>query len=88
MNARNSIGSTPLHWACEDASVEIVELMVKNWKEFCIDIKAQDDDGDTPLDVTNWLHRYSSNKNLKNLKQIEEMLKNEYSKMDDAEQSD
>ena len=88
LNARNSIGSTPLHWACEDASVEIVELMVKNWKELCIDIQAQDDDGVTPLDVTNWLHRYSSNKNLKNLKQIEEMLKNEYSKMDDAEQSD
>ena len=86
MNARNSIGSTPLHWACEDASVEIVELMVKNWKEFCIDIKAQDDDGDTPLDVTNlWFQRNPWNKHLK---QVKEMLKNEYSKMNDAEQSD
>ena len=89
LNAKDIV-KTPLHSACEDANLVVVELMVKNWKEFCIDIKAQNSGGYTPLDITNFRLKNPWNKRLKlkRLKQIKKMLENEYSKMDDAEQSD
>ena len=57
--------------------------MLKNWGEFGLDIKAQDNQGKTPIDfVKEWI-QITFNRELKEkLKQIMKMLEMEYSKMD------
>ena len=83
LNARDYEGCTALHRICDsDRSLSrrrIVELMMKNWKEFCIDIKARNNAGRTPLDRASQIFGDID------LKQIKEMLENEYSKIDDTE---
>ena len=79
LNARDYEGCTALHRICDsDRSLSrrrIVELMMKNWKEFCIDIKARNNAGRTPLDRASQIFGDID------LKQIKEMLENEYSKI-------
>ena len=53
MNTKDKWGSTALHWACMYGRTETVQVILKNWKELDIDIKAQDNDGKTALDLTN-----------------------------------
>ena len=53
-------------------------MILKNWKEFGIDIKAQNNQGKTALDVIN--HRQGENIN-----QIKQMLETEYSQIDITE---
>ena len=81
MNYRDVRGWTALHRACQYGHIETVHLMMKNWKEFGIDIKAQDNEGKTPLDNA----RIQEDRYNENRKHIIEMLEIEYSKMDDPE---
>ena len=53
-------------------------MILKNWKEFGIDIKAQDNDGKTALDFIN--HQWGEKAN-----QIKKMLEKEYSQIDVTE---
>ena len=53
-------------------------MILKNWKEFGIDIKAQNDVGKTALDLIN-------NKEGEEYDQIKKMLENEYSQIDVTE---
>jgi len=48
-------------------------MILKNWKEFGIDIKAQDNDGETALDLIN------------EDDEIKKMLEEEYSQIDVTE---
>ena len=57
---------------------ESVQMILKNWKEFGIDIKAQNDEGSTALDLIN--RRWGENSN-----QIKKMLEKEYSRIDVTE---
>ena len=50
-------------------------MILKNWKEFGIDIKAQKNDGRTALDLVSHQEGAKS-------KQIKEMLETEYSRID------
>jgi ankyrin repeat protein len=45
VNAKDSKGETPLHWACRNGRVQIVKELL----EHGADIEAKDNDGDTPL---------------------------------------
>ena len=58
--------------------------MLKNWEEFGLDIKAQDNQGKTPIDyVKERIQKTSRYSELKdNLEQVMKMLEMEYSKMD------
>ncbi len=53
-------------------------MILKNWKEFGIDIKAQDDQGQTALYLIN--HRKGVKWN-----QFTKMLEKEYSQIDETE---
>ena len=57
---------------------ESVLMILKNWNEFGIDIKAQNDEGSTALDLIN--RRWGENSN-----QIKKMLEKEYSRIDVTE---
>ena len=46
INAQDSSGFTPLHYACKNGLLEMVEILVKNDN---ININAIDDTGSTPL---------------------------------------
>ena len=61
-----------MHVACFFGNTEIVQMILKNWIEFGIDIKTQNNNGETALDLIN--HRDSERYN-----QIKKMLENEYS---------
>ena len=95
LNARDNtyLGSTALHQLFgfdnrrQNNKIRIIELMMKNWKEFGIDIKAQDNRGKTPLaqakQCSGWGWGFEPGFHAGELKEIVEMLENEYSKMDD-----
>ena len=51
MNDKDCMGRTAVHCACANGRIETVQLMLKNWKEFGIDIKAQTNQGESALDV-------------------------------------
>ena len=53
-------------------------MILKNWKELDIDIKAQDNDGKTALDLTNHYPWYDHPK-------IRKMLESEYSQIEVTE---
>ena len=46
VNAKNSVGFTPLHYAAHGGQKEIAELLIAAEA----DVNAKDDDGTTPLD--------------------------------------
>ena len=89
LNARDNtyLGSTALHQLFgfdnrrQNNKIRIIELMMKNWKEFGIDIKVQDNRGKTPLAEAKQCSGWGFHAG--ELKEIVEMLENEYSKMDD-----
>ena len=56
-------------------SEETAKFILQNWKEFGIDIKAQDNAGCTTLDMLMLSHD----------KELIKLLKEEYSKIDDDE---
>ena len=57
--------------------------MLKNWGEFGLDIKAQDNRGKTPIDFVKERIQTPPYRELKdNLEQVMKMLEMEYSKMD------
>ncbi|CAM9790448.1 unnamed protein product, partial [Ectocarpus sp. 6 AP-2014] len=53
VNARTQHNNTPLHTACERASVSVVELLLR-WGA---DEKLANNDGDTPADVVGVLEQ-------------------------------
>ena len=53
-------------------------MILKNWKEFGIDLKAQNNQGKTALDLIN-------NRNCKKYNKIKKMLEKEYSQIDVTE---
>ena len=55
-------------------------MILKNWKEFGIDIKAQNNQGKTALDLINHREGEGEENN-----QIKKMLKKEYSPIDVTE---
>ena len=67
-----------MHDACMIGQTESVLMILKNWNEFGIDIKAQNDEGSTALDLIN--RRWGENSN-----QIKKMLEKEYSRIDVTE---
>ena len=52
LNATDGWKKTGLYLACENYKTETVKAILKNWKEFGIDIKAEDRRGYNPLEVT------------------------------------
>merc|ERR1711860_260285 len=77
MNTKDNNGWTAWHLACIYGQTEtaqlITEKILKNWKEVGIDIKAQDNEGKTALDLCGpW-------------NQIKKMLEKEYSQIDVTE---
>ena len=66
-----------MHWACWNGRTETVQMILKNWKEFGIDIKVQNNRGQTALDHVN----RSCFGNLV----IKRMLENEYLQIDVTE---
>jgi len=82
MNTKDNNGWTAWHLACIYGQTEtaqlITEKILKNWKEFGIDIKAQDNEGKTALDLINEEEGEIWN-------QIKEMLESEYSQIDVTE---
>jgi len=78
LNAKEDSGWTALHFACNLGGTETVQMILKNWKEFGIGIKAQDNDGETALDLNN--HRKGEEWN-----QIKKMLEREYAQIDVTE---
>ncbi len=54
LNAKNAMGRTAFHEACLRGKTETVQVMIENWKDFGkVDIKAQDKEGKTALDLIN-----------------------------------
>ena len=47
-NVRNKDGDTPLHAACEEGSIEVLEILVTDQR---CDVNIQDDYGNTPLHI-------------------------------------
>ena len=64
-----------MHDACMIGQTESVQMILKNWKEFGIDIKAQNEYGETALEFI--YYRQSAKIN-----QIESMLEKEYFQID------
>ena len=57
--------------------------MLKNWEEFGLDIKAQDNRGKTPIDfVKERIQTAVYLDQIENLERVMKMLEMEYSKMD------
>ena len=49
-----SYGDTPFHKACDESRrIDTVKMLLENWNEFAIDIKAQNHEGKTALDLLN-----------------------------------
>ena len=61
-----------------DNVAETVQMILKNWKEFAIDIRAQNNHGQTALDLVNQHERGIWN-------QIKQMLETEYAQIDVTE---
>ena len=51
--SKNEYGSTALHEACYNGHTDTVQMIQKHSKEFGIDIKVQNNDGETALDLIN-----------------------------------
>ena len=89
LNAKDDDGNTAFHHACitacfhstetDDSTDSTVKMFLENWKEFGIDIKVQNNDGQTALDILCW------NDNDEQLKEVRTMCEEEYSKIDTAE---
>ena len=75
LNAKDEVGNTAFQLACIQTVKETAEFILQNWKEFGIDIKAQNNEGCTTLDMLMFSHD----------KELITMLKEEYSKIDDYE---
>ena len=88
LNAKDDDGNTALHHACitacnyspeNDSTDSTVKMFLEIWREFGIDIKVQNNDGQTALDILCW------NDNDEQLKEVRTMCEEEYSKIDTAE---
>ena len=67
-----------MHWACNSGRTETIQMILKIWREFNIDIKAQNNEGKTALDFIDYLQGEMRN-------QIKEMLEKESSRIDVTE---
>ena len=86
-----------MHVACKNGEPETVQMILENWKEFGIDIKALDNQGHTALDVINeelnddssssYSYSYSSEEEnyFDEHNEIKKMLEKEYSQIDNAQ---
>ena len=75
MDTKDDSGRTVWHEACYHGQTETVQMILKNWKEFGIDIKAEDNDGKTALDLIN----EEDEDNVEEYDDIRKMLEKEYS---------
>ena len=87
LNAKDDDGNTALHHACitackysteNDCIDSTVKMFLEIWREFGIDIKVQNNDGQTALDI---LRENDTDE----LKDVRTMCEEEYSKIDTAE---
>ena len=69
---------TGFYYACLVENTKIVKLILENWKEVGIDIKTQNIEGNTALDILRLRHQNRQN-------EVITMLEEEYSKMDSSE---
>ena len=67
--------------------IATVKMLLKYWNEFGIDIKAQNDEGETALDLLNdMLGRIRWNiRVIDKLKAVKKMFEEEYAKIDNSE---
>ena len=78
LDSRDNEGRTPFLYACDNGCTDIATLILENWKEAGINIKAQDNEGNTALDIL-------SSKDKTRWSKIISILEEEYSKMDSCE---
>ena len=82
LNARDDNGNTAFHHACITAcrlsTDSTVKMFLENWKEFGIDIRVQNNDGQTALDILR-------EKDIDELNEVRRLLEEEYSEMDASE---
>ena len=87
LNAKDDDGNTALHHACitackystENDSIDsTVKMFLENWREFGIDIKVQNNHGQTALDILR-------EKDIDELNEVRTLLEEEYSEMDASE---
>ena len=87
LNAKDDNGNTAFHHACitackystENDSIDsTVKMFLEIWREFGINIKVQNNDGQTALDI---LRENDTDE----LKEVRTMCEEEYSKVDTAE---
>ena len=82
LNAKDDNGNTAFHHACITAcrlsTDSTVKMFLENWREFGIDIRVQNNDGQTALDI---LRENDTDE----LKDVRTMCEEEYSKIDTTE---
>merc|ERR1712049_63365 len=81
LNTKDHDGDTAFHGACIEGRTEIVQIIMKNWKEFGIDIKALNNQGKTALDLIN-SHCPINHRKGDEYHQIKKILEYEYSQID------
>merc|ERR1712062_78376 len=79
LNVKDNNGNTSLHLACRMCKTETVQMILKNWKEFAIDIRAQNNQGKTALDLID----HDMERGMWD--QVKQMLETEYSQIDVTE---
>ena len=84
INTRDENEETPFHWACVRGRIETVKMILGNWKKFGINIKTQNNEGQTALDILRGKDQILSH-GIDRLKETITMLENEYSKIDGSE---
>ena len=82
LNAKDDNGNTAFHHACITAcrlsTDSTVKMFLENWREFGIDIKVQNNHGQTALDILR-------EKDIDELNEVRTLLGEEYSEMDASE---
>ena len=82
LNAKDDNGNTAFHHACITAcrlsTDSTVKMFLENWREFGIDIKVQNNHGQTALDILR-------GKDVDELNEVRILLEEEYSEMDASE---
>ena len=84
LNARDENEETAFHWACVRGRIETVKMILDNWKKFGINIKTQNNEGQTALDILRGKDQVLSH-GIDRLKETITMLENEYSKIDGSQ---
>ena len=84
-------GATGFHLACDEGEIDIVKFILENYEEFGIDIKKQDYEGRTPLDLLKQrldFAYYEDELDVEECRKLIHQLEEEYAKIDASNPKD